>query len=274
MIELEPTISVLIANEEPLARGGLRRQLESETDIRILGECSDGPTTVRLVRELQPELLLMDILMPGLDGFGVVNSVGNEKMPVLVFVTSHQEYALQAFSVNALDYILRPWEPPRFQSMLQRARETIRMKRQQAGGQHVRSLLEQIRCSQEAITEVLTKNGNNGTYLERLVIRNNGRITFLRASDINWIAAAGDYLELHSDCSTSLVRARIGDVEKKLDPRRFIRVHRSAIVNIERIKELHPLFHGDLVIILGDKTEVPVSRKYREKLEQLLDRGL
>jgi two-component system LytT family response regulator len=276
MSTIDPPITALIADDEPLVRWGLRRQLEEEPDIQILAECGDGPTAVRLIQGLGPELVFLDIQMPGVDGFAVINSVGADQMPVVVFVTAFERYALEAFTVNALDYLLKPWEPQRFQSMLQRARQTIHIKRQLRRDGMLEELLRQVRSGQEMLAQVLRRvdRDRDARYLERLVIRCNGRISFLRVDDIDWIKAAGDYLELHHHASVSLLRGKIGEIERRLDPRRFLRVHRSSIVNVERIKEMHPLFHGDCVIILNDKTEVPVSRTYRERIEHLLDRGL
>jgi two-component system LytT family response regulator len=241
----------------------------------IRGECSDGMTAVQLIQKLAPELIFMDIQMPGMDGFGVINSVGISLMPFVVFVTAYEQYALEAFGVHALDYLLKPWESQRFQAMLQRVRQVIRMKRQSEQDKQMEHLLRQVQSGQQMLAQALEKMEGNGRsrYLERLVVKSNGRITFLKVEDIDQIKAAGDYLELRHTGGTTLLRGKIGSMERKLDPCRFVRVHRSNIVNIERIREIHPLFHKDSVIILRDKAEVPVSRNYRARLDSALSRG-
>jgi two-component system LytT family response regulator len=255
-------VRALIVDDEPLARQRLRTLLKGESDIDIVGECSDGHEAVAAVRELKPDLLFLDVQMPVLDGFGVLEVLGPEQLPAVIFVTAYDLYAIRAFEVNALDYLLKPFDRDRFRKALSRAREQI-TKESSSSGEQLGALLD----------EVQTARGGRHT-LERLVIKSGGRVFFLRAEEIDWIEAAGNYLRLHVGNDMHLLRDTMNNLEARLHPDKFLRIHRSTMVNLERVKELQPWFHGDYKVILLDGTELTLSRSYRPKLKSLLGESI
>jgi two-component system LytT family response regulator len=251
-------IRTVIADDEPLARERLRALLDAEPDIEVARECRDGNEAVAAIRAESPDLVFLDVQMPELDGFGVIETVGVENMPAIVFVTAYDEYALQAFEVNAVDYLLKPFDRERFQKALARARA------------HVGRQADDINRRLLALIQGLKVPQG---YLERLVIRSSGRIFFLKAEEIDWIEAAGNYVRLHTGKESHLLRETMNSLEQKLDPARFLRIHRSTIVRIDRIAELQPLFHGDYVVVLQGGTRLTLSRGYRERLSGILDQA-
>jgi two-component system LytT family response regulator len=253
------TIRALIAEDEPLAREKIKTLLESEPEIEIIGECADGRETVSAIARQSPELLFLDVQMPELDGFGVVEAVGAERMPVVIFVTAYNQYALRAFEAHALDYLLKPFDRERFQKALQRAKAQIERARAGALNERLLALLAGLKAEPKV--------------LERLVLKSGGRVFFLRAEEIDWVEAAGNYVRLHAGREAHLLRETINGLAAKLDPGQFLRIHRSTIVNLERIKELHPLFHGEYVITRQDGTQLTSSRGYREQLHKLLGKA-
>jgi two-component system LytT family response regulator len=257
------TIRTLVVDDEKPARTRLLELLEKEQDIEIAGVGRDGREAVQLIRGNAPDLLFLDIQMPGLDGFGVLAEVGPEQMPVTVFVTAYDKYAIRAFEAHALDYLLKPFSDERFEAALERARLYIRTHRASELGEHLARLLA---------GQIVSEPGSGN--LERLVIKSSGRVTFLEIDEIDWIEAAGVYVYLHAGPKTHLYRATIGQLQERLDPKRFVRVHRSAAVNTDRIRELHPRTHGDYTVVLKDGTELTLSRKYRPRLETWLRQSL
>jgi two-component system LytT family response regulator len=249
---------VLIVDDEPLARRGVRARLMAMPDVEITGEADSGMKAVSEIERLRPDVVLLDVQMPELDGFGVIETVGVENMPAIVFVTAYDEYALQAFEVNAVDYLLKPFDRERFQKALARARA------------HVGRQADDINRRLLALIQGLKVPQG---YLERLVIRSSGRIFFLKAEEIDWIEAAGNYVRLHTGKESHLLRETMNSLEQKLDPARFLRIHRSTIVRIDRIAELQPLFHGDYVVVLQGGTRLTLSRGYRERLSGILDQA-
>jgi two-component system, LytTR family, response regulator len=249
-------IRTLIVDDEPLARQRLRTLLESDPDITLVGECGDGREAVAALREQQPDLVFLDVQMPELDGFGVLRALNQERMPAVIFVTAHDRYALRAFEVHALDYLLKPFDKDRFRTALERAKAQVR--REQGGdvGQRLLDLLRDVQESRKP--------------QERLVVKSGSRVYFVRVEDIDWIEAAGNYVRLHVGKEDHLLRESMGGLEARLHSNRFLRIHRSTIANIERIRELQPSFHGDYVVILQDGTELTLSRGYRDKLQGLL----
>jgi two-component system LytT family response regulator len=243
----------------PLARKKIRTLLASERDIEIIGECGDGRSALSLITEQTPDLIFLDVQMPELDGFGVLEALELQPMPWVIFVTAYDQYALRAFEVHALDYLLKPFDRERFQKALQRARTQIERARPGDHGQQLLALLEELQSKK---------------HLERFVIKSAGRIFFLRADEIDWMESAGNYIRLHIGPETHLMRETMTDLEAKLDPNRFLRIHRSTMVNLERIKELQPWFHGDYVVILKDGTRLTLSRSYRDKLRRWLGRDV
>lgn len=253
------TIRALIVDDEPIARRGLRQNLQRESDVEIVGECANGREAIAAIKELSPDLVFLDVQMPLLDGFGVIESLGAEATPAVVFVTAYDEHAIRAFEVNALDYLLKPIDPERFRKTLARAR-----------GQIVNSHSKQLEQKFAALLRSLDEfkaSGATPASLERIAIKEQGRVFFLSVNEIDWLCAQGNYVRLHAKGETHLLRETMDGMERKLDPRHFLRLRRSTIVRIERIKELHPLFNGEYAIVLKDGTQLISSRRYRKNLD-------
>jgi two-component system LytT family response regulator len=252
-------IRTLIADDEPLARERIATLLRAEDDIEVVGECADGSRAAAAIQQLSPDLVFLDIQMPGSDGFDVIQSVGADRMPNVVFVTAYDKYALKAFDVHALDYLLKPFDRTRFQKALSRARDHI--ERQQTGdlGKRLLALVQDLKSDTQRI--------------DRLVVKSGGRVFFLRTDEIDWIEAAGNYVRLHLAGESHLFRETMNALEARLDPQRFVRIHRSRIVNIERIQELQPWFNGEYAVILRNGTKLTLSRGYREKLQERLGKA-
>jgi len=248
-------IRALIVDDEPLARERLRTLLRKEADFEIAAECGDGGKAVAAIEKLRPDVVFLDVQMPEADGFAVVEAVGAREMPAVVFVTAYDKYALKAFDVHALDYLLKPFDRERFAATLARVRARLAEKAAQLPRQ-LAALLRDLRPAAK--------------FLERIVIRSGGRVTFLRAEEIDWIAAAGNYLEIHAGKQTHLLRETMNTMESRLDPEKFLRIHRSTIVHVDRVRELQSSFHGDYEVLLRDGTRLTLTRNYKEKLETLL----
>jgi len=251
-------IRVLVVDDEPLARRGIRQLLDSETDFEIVGECKNGREAVSALEKLSPELIFLDIQMPLLDGFSFIEKVGAENLPAIVFVTAYDEHAIHAFETGALDYLLKPVDPLRFQKTLERVREQIKNKQPRELEQKLSALLENLKLPESE------------KYLERIAIKENGRVTFLNIDEIVWISSEGNYVGLHTKGETHLLRETMDAIERKLDSRKFLRLRRSTIVRIEQIKELHPLFNGEFEVVLKSGAKLSSSRRYRQNLDALL----
>lgn len=249
-------IRTLIVDDEPLAREGIRIRLRQERDIEIVGEAADGPGAVRAIEQLAPDLVFLDVQMPGMTGFEVLEQAGPVHLPLVIFVTAHDEYALRAFDIHALDYLLKPFSNARFEDAVQRARSEFR---RAAGGsyQNVAQILDRRReQSGEA----------NGRYLFRFAVRERDRFILLKATEVEWIESAGNYARLHARGSSYLVRMTMAELERKLDPRHFARTHRTTIVNLDRVREIAPGSHGDFDVVLHNGQNVKLSRNYRDRL--------
>lgn len=248
-------IRVLIVDDEPLARRGIRQLLETEKDFEIVGECKNGREAVSSIKKLAPELVFLDVQMPLLDGLGVVEAIGAENLPIaVVFITAFDEHAIRAFEINALDYLLKPIDPERFRKTIERVRAELKSDQRD---EKLFALLDDIRS---------LKN----EYLERVAIKEAGRIFFLDVGEIAWIGAQGNYVELHAKAKTYLLRETMDGMERKLDPRQFLRLRRSRIVRVEQIKELRPLFNGEFEVVLKNGAKLISSRRYRQNLDALL----
>ena len=251
-------IRTLIVDDMLLGRQRLRRHLEQLPHIQIVGEASSGRDAIEAIGALHPQLVFLDVQMPEVDGFDVLRAVGADAIPAVVFVTAHEEFALQAFEMHAIDYLLKPFDTARLQKAVERARRQIANATDDTSVR-LNALLRQIASGARAA--------------RRIAIKADGRTVFLSVDDIDYIEAAGNYLRIvtSGDGTTAyMVRDRISDMERRLDPAAFARVHRSTIVNISRIKEMHPLFNGDQLLILTNGTQLTLSRTYRERLlEQL-----
>jgi len=250
------TIRAVIVDDEPLGRTLIREMLRSDPEIEIAGECSNGSEAINMIGNLHPDLVFLDVQMPEIDGFAVLAALEAARLPMIVFVTAYDQYAVQAFEVHAVDYLLKPFDRERFQRSLQRAKAQLRLERRSDVSERILALLEERKLK--------TK------YLERVVIKANGRVFFLKTSEIDWIEAAGNYVSLHVKKESYLLRETIGGMESQLDPATFPRIHRSQIVNLDRIRELRPWSHGEYHVILHDGTQLTLSRTYRERLHCLL----
>ena len=253
-------VRVLVADDEPLARERLRTLLAREDWVDLIAECPNGTDAIDAIGRLQPDLVLLDIQMPGASGFEVIEAVGPERMPLVVFVTAFDRYALRAFDVHALDYLLKPFDRERFHEALLRARQHLERR---GTGDLERRLLELVQDLKPSSQR-----------LERFVIKSGGRVFFVRSDEIDWIEAAGNYVKLHVGNETHLFRETMNALEAQLDPDTFFRIHRSHIVNIERVKELQPWFNGEYVVFLRSGTRLTLSRGYREKLQERIGRSL
>jgi two-component system LytT family response regulator len=254
MIE-SPLIRVLLVDDESLAREMLREMLQDDPQVTIVGESCNGREALEAIRAHSPDLLFLDVQMPELGGFEVLAALGKE-IPRVIFVTAYDQYAVRAFEVHALDYLLKPFDRERFDISWQRARAQILRDRDGGTDQRILALLQEM------------KAGNK--YLERLVIKAGGRIYFLETTEIDWIEAEGNYVSVHSGKKSHLLRETISSLEGQLDPKKFVRIHRSSIVRIDRIQELQPWFHGEYRIILQNGTQLTLSRNYRDKLQEAL----
>jgi len=250
-------LRTLIVDDEPLARERIKRFLRDETDVDIIGECGNGTDAVASIKNDSPDLVFLDIQMPEKTGFDVVKSLNGGKMPAIVFVTAYDQYALQAFDVHALDYLLKPFTRERNHRAVSRARESIESPRMGNNRERLITLIADLKQEKK--------------YLERLVVKTTGRVFFLRVDEIDWIEAAGNYVKLHVGRETHMIRETMNGIEGKLDPDKFLRIHRSTVVHIDRIKELHPMFSGDYAVILRDGFELALSRNYRERFLELFE---
>ena len=255
-------IRALIVDDEPIARRGIRQLLQTQPDIEIAGECANGLEAVNAIGKQRPNLVFLDVQMPLMDGFGVVEAVGAESLPAVVFVTAYDEHAIRAFEVSALDYLLKPIDPDRFQKTLAR----VRAQMESPGAKRLDHKLSALLRSVDELKRARTP----ATSLERVVIKEQGRIFFLGVDEIDWLCAQGNYVELHAGRETHLLRETVDGMEGKLDSGKFIRLRRSTIVRTERIKEMQPLFNGEYVVILKDGTRLQSSRRYRKNLDALL----
>jgi two-component system LytT family response regulator len=248
-------IKTVIVDDEPVARRRIRRLLRSEADIDVVAECGDGRDAIEKIRSLRPDLVFLDVQMPEKDGFDVVGAIG-EPLPAVVFVTAYDQYALAAFEVHALDYLLKPFNKQRFERAVSRAREQLA----QRADDRLFTLLKEVRPPVRHLT--------------RFVVRNEGRLRLVDAGQVDWIEAADNYARLHVGATSHLVRETMGRLARELDPERFVRIHRSTIVQLDRIRELLPAFHGDLVVVLRDGTRLNMSRGFRQSVGALLGRPL
>jgi two-component system LytT family response regulator len=252
-------IRVLIVDDEVLARRRLKQFLSEIPDIEVIGECEDGRSAVAFIAEHAPDLLFLDIQMPVMDGFSLIQEINTNQVPAIIFVTAYDEFALRAFEVHALDYLLKPFNRERFRQSVEHARLQIQNAHAADFGQRLKHLLADFTL-------------DDAGHQTRLAVRSNGRTLFISTEEIDWVGAANSYTELHVGRETHLLRETISQLERQLDPRKFVRIHRSTIVNIARIKEMSPLFNRDQVLILRDGTRLSVSRTYYDKLMSLLKR--
>ncbi|MBS1787726.1 MAG: response regulator transcription factor [Acidobacteria bacterium] len=254
-IETKP-IRAVIVDDEPLGRTVIREMLRRDRDFAVVGECANGYEAIAIINAERPDLVFLDVQMPEIDGFEVLSALDADQLPLVIFVTAYDQYAVSAFEVHAVDYLLKPFDRERFGKALQRAKDQLQQEQNSDLSQRILALLEEQRAKPK--------------YLERLVIKTNGRIFFLKTEEIDWISAEGNYINLHVKKDSYLLRETISHLETQLDPQRFARIHRSQIVNLDRIRELRHWSHGEYQIILHGGEELMLSRSYREKLHELL----
>ena len=255
------SIRVIIVDDEPLAREGIRGFLSEESNVEIVAECSSGIQALEAIEAESPDLVFLDIQMPELDGFGVLEALEPDETPAVIFITAHDEYALRAFDVFALDYLLKPLERSRFARAMERARL-------QLSGDGLGDLRKRL---SGLIGDL---EGQRSAPLDRLVVKSRGRVHLLKAAEIDWIEADGNYARLHVGEDDYLVRETMTGLERRLDVAQFVRIHRSTIVNLDQIKEIQPWFKGELMVILTDGEQLPLSRKYRKALQERLGQHL
>jgi len=272
-------IRTVLVDDEPLAREGLRVRLEREDDIEIVGEADDGQSAVDAILSLRPDLVFLDVQMPGFDGFEVVSRIASTHLPTIVFVTAYDRYALRAFEVHALDYVLKPIAHRRFQEALRRARHELTRRERDAvpsaegnGARDDDSLAAVADRLRRLLDE---REGGSGSpvvaidgprYAVRFTVRDGDRYVLVRAADVDWAEASANYVRLHVGPRTYQMRTTMSDLERQLDPVQFTRIHRSAIVNLDRIREIRPEWHGEYEVALTTGTTLRLSRGYRDRL--------
>jgi two-component system LytT family response regulator len=252
-------IRTVIVDDEPVARRRIRRLLKAEPDVEIVGECGDGRAAIEAIQALRPHLVFLDVQMPEADGFEVLRAAG-ESMPAVVFVTAFDHYALAAFEVHALDYLLKPFDRRRFARAVARAREHLGRIDEHRADQRMLDFLKDLRAPKRHLT--------------RFVVRGEGRVRLIDASQVDWIEASDNYAVLHAGSASHAVRDTLTRLAEELDPEQFVRIHRSTIVRIDRVRELLPTFHGDFVVVLHDGTRLNMSRAHRQQVEAVLRRPL
>ena len=248
-------LTAIVVDDEPIARLRIRRMLDVESGLEVIAECADGEDAVAAIRRENPDLVFLDIQMPEMDGFEVVKKVGAERMPATIFVTAHDQFALRAFDAHALDYLLKPFGKARFGEALARAKQHI------AGGLNAQALTRFV--------AMLSRTGPPNRHFHQLPVSQAGRIVFVATSDIDWIEAAGNYSRLHAAGREYDLRETLTSLCGKLDSLKFVRIHRSTIVNMRNIREIHPWFGGHHLVILNDGTQLRLSRYQTDAARQL-----
>lgn len=265
-------VRVLVVDDESLARQRLKRLLQAEPDVEVIGEAATGREAVQSISELRPDIVCLDVQMPELDGFGVLRELGDGPLPLVLFVTAFDEHALRAFDVHAIDYVLKPVDADRFRTAFQRARTQIQ---QSSAANRLGELLATVRRVSDGSPAPAPVNGTpaaaNGAgtnFSSRILVKHDGRMFFVKVGDIDWIEADRNYVQLHVGQVSHTIRERISHLEESLDPRLFARIHRSTIVNLNRVKEMQQWFSGDYVVILDNGTRLRLSRHYRNRVEK------
>ena len=253
-------IRTIIADDERLARRKLRILLGSEPQVEVVAECPNGRQTVSAIRSFRPDILLLDIQMPDLNGFDVLSEISSDEMPQVIFTSAYDQYAIRAFEARALDYLLKPFDQDRLHAAIERASLEIRKSRDQEFTNRVLELLSTVKSQKKPTPE----------FEDRLAIRTNGRVVFLNLDEIHWVEAAANYVRLNTAKDSYLFRETISRISDRLNPADFVRIHRSMIVNVRRIKELIPVNSGEYVVVLNSGKELSCSRGYRANLQHLI----
>jgi two-component system LytT family response regulator len=252
----EQKITIMIVDDEELARLRIRELVQKDPELHVISECSNGTEAVNVLMQSKPDILFLDIQMPDLNGFAVLRKLNTNDMPMVIFVTAFDEFAIKAFELHAFDYLLKPFKKKRFEDAVQHAKNALRTRNQKEWIQRTYSLLKSMTA--------------RGRYMDRFTIKDKGRVFFLKARNVDWIEAEDNYVRLHSGTDSYLIREKIGAVEKELDPAEFVRIHRGAIVNVESIQELQQWFKRDYRVVLRNGTILPLGRSYRNQLRKVL----
>jgi two-component system LytT family response regulator len=247
-------IRALIVDDEPLAREWVRSAVAEDPELEVLGECGDGFEAAEAIRRLKPDLVFLDVQMPGLDGFGVLEALSPEEIPAVVFVTAFDQYAVRAFEAQAVDYLMKPFSKERVEEAVRRVRELVKGRS-----------LEDFR---ESIGRIVEKIRRDRSFPEWVLLKADGKNVFVKVRDIDWIESSRNNVRIHVGPTIYLLHETTSAIASRLDPKKFLRIHRSSIVNIERIKELHPWFNGDYAVVLRDGTQLTLSSSYRDRLKE------
>ncbi|MCX7824777.1 MAG: LytTR family DNA-binding domain-containing protein [Verrucomicrobiae bacterium] len=247
-------IKALIVDDEPLARERIRMLLAKEPDIEVAGECADGDEALAAIKKHAPDLVFLDVQMPEMDGFEMLRHLGEDVPPVVIFVTAYDQHAVKAFEVHALDYLLKPFKQSRFREAVQRAREQITRRQTDSVSKRLLQLLEERKPA---------------AYLSRLAVKEKERVLFVKTAQIEWIESAGNYVLLHVGKQTHIVRETMTALEARLNPKQFLRISRSTLVNLDCVKQLQPMFKGEYVVVLHDGRQLPMTRGIREVEQRL-----
>jgi two-component system LytT family response regulator len=259
---IEAVVRTVIADDEPLARRKLRILLDSEAEVQVVAECQNGGQTVSAIRTCRPDLLLLDIQMPDLDGFQVLSEISREEMPVVIFTSAYDQYAIRAFEAHALDYLLKPFDQGRLHQAIERARFELRQSKDREITHRLLELLSQVKSDKQPVPE------SEG----RLVVRTKGRIVLLNLDEIDWVEAAANYVRLNIGKESYLFRETISRTSERLNSNHFIRIHRSVIVNVRKIKELIPVNSGEYIVVLKSGKELSCSRGYRANVQNMIEK--
>lgn len=248
-------ISTVVVDDEELARKRVIHLLKKDKEIQVVASCENGEEAVKIIREKRPDLIFLDIQMPEVGGFDVLNKVALEGYsPTVVFITAHDQYALRAFEVRAADYLLKPFDEQRFFKALQRSKRELRK--------------NQVEMLREKMNELINELGPSPEYLSRIMVKTSDRVRFLKVEEIDWIEASGNYVCIYSDGKKYLIRETMNNMEAKLNPDHFFRVHRSTIINLNKVKELEQWYHGDYLIVMEDGKKLTMSRNYKDLLQR------
>jgi two-component system LytT family response regulator len=261
-------IRTLIVDDEPLAREGILTLLAQDAEIEVVGTCADGQTAVQAIRTKRPDLVFLDVQMPRRDGFEVLTELKREEQPQVIFVTAYDQYAIQAFEAHAIDYLLKPFRDARFAAALARAKGEIRKARYLDMGKKLEELLSSLQTT--ARPGLAAPQISPVEHADRVVLKTGSDIHFIKPADIIWVESQADFVKVHTTGAAQLVRETLQSLEQRLDPAKFLRIHRSSLVNLDHVKKVTPALYGDYTVLMSDDTKLRLSRRNREKLKQLI----
>ncbi len=256
-------IKAIVVDDEQIARDGVALLLDRDPEIELVARCPNGVEAVEKIRELEPDLLFLDIQMPGMNGFEVLHALEQEKLPVTIFITAYEQYAIKAFEVNAIDYLLKPFDDDRFYQALEKAKENVRKNKNYEISSKMNDLLTYLEKGQKTSAE-----GKEEAYLTRLFVKNAGQISFIKVMDIDWIESDDYYVNIHVSGKSHLLRETMNNLEKRLDPAQFIRIHRGTIINIDRIKSIEPYHKNEYIVVTHSGQTFNLSRSRKELLNK------